>query len=755
MSTHNGNGHHGNGHQGNGHTGNGKGSNGHGLATINSNGNGNGNGRLTTQLLRDLTLSAEAPMAFCVRLLLQQLQWTGRPEELFELISGDPRRMDLVDARNLLLRLGFGSTQMALRSWNQLNPQLLPALYVGPDNVPWVLSRDKAGGVIAGNANGRSLLENLEPGGRLVLVKERGSNERISLLQQIFYRFTNRIGLLYGISLALALLALTLPFYIRAIYNVAIPSDSRVSTLWIFLGVLVLFGLDWILRQWRATVLAQLGGRIDALVGVGLVEKTFGLDLRQIEAMGRQGLNNRQRNLDSLLGYLTGPLALACLDFPFVFIYLLAIGMMSGPLVLVPLVLMVVSGLLVWSLSRFYAGAAEVNIATGIGLGQAQQELVNRFLEVKLANVEWVWLQRLRGLSAQSTSSSLKLNQQVGRLQVITSTTSQLAGVLTLAIGAWLAHTSGEGAVALGNLIAAMFFVWRVFGPFQQLMNALLRFATMRAQYAQLDQFLRLRPTGRPTAVAHQLSALRLRGSVLLDSAACRVGNENTLALTRASLAVAPGQILAITGQAGCGKSTLLRVIDQLYPLVSGSLLFDGKDYRQLTAEAIQRNIAYLMPQVELLPGTVWSNLTAMNPEATADRVRGLCDQLQLLPIIEALPQGFDTELTDAVTYQLPSGVLKLMALAQAVIKDAPILLLDDLSQGLTPEQFDAVLALLPSLRRCTFSGQDRAVILATDNKLLLEKVDLLCILDKGVTAFQGTPDELRARMQRAAPSGS
>jgi ABC-type bacteriocin/lantibiotic exporter with double-glycine peptidase domain len=309
--------------------------------------------------------------------------------------------------------------------------------------------------------------------------------------------------------------------------------------------------------------------------------------------------------------------------------------------------------------------------------------------------------------------------------------------------------------VALGNLIAAMFFVWRVFGPFQQLMSALLRFATMRAQYAQLDQFMRLRPTGRPTAVAHQLSALRLRGSVLLDSAACRVGSENTLALTRASLAVAPGQILAITGQAGCGKSTLLRVIDQLYPLVSGSLLFDGKDYRQLTAEAIQRNIAYLMPQVELLPGTVWSNLTAMNPEATADRVRGLCEQLQLLPIIEALPQGFDTELTDAITYQLPSGVLKLMALAQAVIKDAPILLLDDLSQGLTPEQFDAVLALLPTLRRCTFSGQDRAVILATDNKLLLEKVDLLCILDKGVTAFQGTPDELRARMQRAAPSGS
>jgi ABC-type bacteriocin/lantibiotic exporter with double-glycine peptidase domain len=715
--------------------------------------NGDQRQRLNNLLLRDLTLSSEAPMAFCLRLLLQQIQWTGRPEELFELIGGDPRLMDLVDVRNLLLRLGYGSRQLVIHSWQELSPQLLPGLYVGPDNVPWVLSRDRQGDVIAGNANGRSVLEALAPGGRLVLIQERVSPERVGLLQQIFYRFTSRIGLLYGLSLALALLALTLPFYIRAIYNVAIPSSSAGSTLAIFAGVLVLFGLDWILRQWRATVLAQLGGRVDALVGVGLLEKTFGLDLRQIEAMGRNGLANRQRNLDSLLGYLQGPLALACLDFPFVLIYLAAIALITGWLVLVPLVLMVISALLVWSLSRFYAGAAEVNMATGLGLGQAQQELVNRFLEVKLANVEWVWLQRLRGLSAQSTKSSLTLNQQVGRLQVITSTTSQLAGVLTLAIGAWMASTSGQGPMAMGNLIAAMFFVWRVFGPFQQLMSALLRFATMRAQYQQLDGFLRQRSASRHTAMAFQVSALRLQGSVLLDSGACRIGSDNTLALTRASLAVSPGQILAVTGNAGCGKSTVLRVIDQLYPLVSGTLLFDGKDHRQLATEAIQRNVAYLMPQVELLPGTVWSNLTAMNPEATTAGVEQVCAALQLLPIIASLPRGFDTELTDAIAYQLPHGVLKLLALAQAILKDTPILLLDDLSQGLSPDQFETVLQILPSLRRCLFSGQDRAVILATENKLLLEAVDLLCILDKGVTVFQGTPEELRQRMQRTAPT--
>ena len=704
-------------------------------------------------LLRDLTLSPEAPMAFCLRLLLQQMMWTGRPEQLFELIGTDPRQMDLVDVRNLLLRLGYGSRLERLEAWSQLNPQLLPALYLAPGNTPYVISRTSRGELVAGNVQGRSDLFALPSGGQLLLIQERTSNERLGLIQQLLYRFTSRISLLYAISFGLALLALALPFYVRIIYNLVIPSRSLFSTFCIFLGVLLLFVLEWILRQWRNSILSQLSGRIDALLGVSLVEKLFGLDYRQIEALGQHGLSNRLRNLDGLVAYLQGPLASALLDFPFIVIYLSAIMFIAGPLVLVPVLLMGISGVLVWLLSRYYTGASELNLATGVSIAQAQQELVDRFLEVKLANVEWVWLQRLRGLSAQSTSSSLTINRQVGRLQVVTSTTAQLGGILTLALGAALLDGTNQGPAAMGTLIAAMFFVWRVFTPFQSLMNALLRFDAMRKQYGQLDQFFKLRPSGRnaTTAVSSSTLAPRMRGALLLDSASCRLGSEAVLALTRVSLSVAPGEFLAITGSAGSGKSTVLRVIDQLYPLTSGTLLFDGKDYRQLSTDSIQRNIAYLMPHSQLLPGTVLSNLTAMNPDATLRGVSKICDALGLSTYLNALPEGLNTPLTDEIIYQLPSGVRRLMALAQALIKDTPILLIDDISQGLAPAQFQSVLDAIPLMRRCTFSGQERSLILATDNRLLLEKADRLCILDKGVTSFQGTPEELRARLQSNA----
>lgn len=97
-------------------------------------------------------------------------------------------------------------------------------------------------------------------------------------------------------------------------------------------------------------------------------------------------------------------------------------------MVLIPLVLMGITAILVLVMSRYYGVAADLSLSSEIGIAQAQQELVSRFLEVKQSSLEWVWLQRLRGLSAQSTSSALTINRQLGRLQVVVSTASQLAG---------------------------------------------------------------------------------------------------------------------------------------------------------------------------------------------------------------------------------------------------------------------------------------------------------------------------------------
>ena len=141
-----------------------------------------------------------------------------------------------------------------------------------------------------------------------------------------------------------------------------------------------------------------------------------------------------------------------------------------------------------------------------------------------------------------------------------------------------------------------------------------------------------------------------------------------------------------------------------------------------------------------------------MNSDARFQDVAMVCQMLELHQFFESLPDGYHTTLTEDIIYGIPLGVRRLFSLAQALIKDSPILLIDDLSQGLTPTQFDLVVNLLPSLRRSCFRQQKRSVIVSTENKALLSLADRICILDKGVTAFEGTPEELKRKVQQSSP---
>ena len=446
--------------------------------------------------------------------------------------------------------------------------------------------------------------------------------------------------------------------------------------------------------------------------------------------------------------YLHNSLGPALLDFPFVIIYLIAIYLIAGLLVLVPVTIMAITALLVLLLGKYYDTAGKININSEISVSEAQDELVHRFLEIKQSNLEWVWIQRLRGLSAESTNSSLSINRQIGRLQILVNTSSQLASILTISTGVWIAYSNPTNAELLGTLIAAMFFVWRVFTPFQQLMNAVLRFGLMRRQFKKLDQFLKTRTT---KLVNSSMNDPQLFGGIILDTAACKIGKQNIYALTRASIKINPGEIIAVTGKSGCGKSTLIGVINQICPLTQGTLLFDGRDYRQFSTETIQKNISLVMGNTKLLPGTILTNLSAMNTDVSLQQIHLILNKLQISTYIEALPKGLNTSMSESIFYQLPKGVKKMLALAQALIKDTPILLIDDFTQGLSAEQFDSFMDILPTLCQSELSGKMRSILIATDNHHILEQANQICILDNGLTTFQGSAEDLRKRLQQNA----
>ena len=117
---------------------------------------------------------------------------------------------------------------------------------------------------------------------------------------------------------------------------------------------MLLFFLDWNLRQWRSKELAKIAARIEAVLGLKIIQKLLDLDKNQSKILGSNCLHKQQRNLDSLINYLQSSLGPALLDFPFIIIYLIAIYLIAGALVLIPIILMIITAMIVLILSNYY-----------------------------------------------------------------------------------------------------------------------------------------------------------------------------------------------------------------------------------------------------------------------------------------------------------------------------------------------------------------------------------------------------------------
>ena len=692
------------------------------------------------RLIRDLTLSTNAPLAFCIRKLLMEMRWKGNITELSDLMTKDPSQLDIVDTRNILLCLGYSTKLEKTVDISTVRKSFFPLIFLSSNNSPYVLYADQYDDIYAANPYGKFNLNEIDCEGQFLILEEAEKTRNSPLLKQVFYRFSRKISLLYLISFVLSLLALALPIYLRVVFNVIVPSQNYISALLLLFGTGLLFLLDHNMRRWRSTILKQLFGRLDTLLGVNIIKKFFDLDLAKIEAIGIFGYINKIRSLENVISFGESQLAPAILDFPFVVVYLIAIWLIAGNLALIPIVLMGLLAIIILFLSKYYAGIQELNLNTGISIFQAQQEIVRRFLEIRLSRLEWVWFQNMRALSANSTSTSLSISQQISRLQILISASSQMAGVLTLSIGAWLTITQTRN-LSDGDLIASMFIVWRIFGSFQTLMSTLLRSYITVKQYNQIQSFLLLPESSKKDQI-NSVSSL-IYGSIKLESVSYRTSGSDFF-IKKASFEFPVGSINALTGSEGSGKTTLLKVIAQLYPITGGRLTFDGIDYRQFGRDTIQKSISYVETEPKFLPGSLMYNLTISNPDIKPDKVIELCDELSILQYIYDLPEKFNTVIDQNSASVFPLGIRKMISLARGLIKPASILLVDDLGLGLTYEQFEKLSCLIPKFNFSSETQKSRTVIICSNNNQILKAVDSICILDKGISVFQGSEHDLR-----------
>ena len=689
------------------------------------------------ELFARLTASPSAT-ARMLPALLEGLGWLGEPVQLRNALCGSPQQMDDVDLLNTLANLGFRWDVRRLRG--VLTPDTLPPL-----DFP-VLIRSQQSHALTLIEDLQSLKEVLPRFRRLFIYSFRFEPHRVAEQRQWFQalvlRFRGSIAELYVMSFLISLLTLVLPFYIRAVYNLEIPG-GQVGDLF---GLLPFALLGVVLQIWltqrRQARLADLGAELDLTISIRVMEKLMLLRLPQLERYTPLSLASRLRSFQGLRSYVTGPLALAALDLPFIGVYLVAIAVMSVPLMLLTLVMVLVCFGGVYVVGQLARSLQEPLRRNPANLEPLLLDLLDHFERVKRTGAERLWNARIEQASSEAAMQGLAPLRLQQLLNILTGEFAQLTGALVLATGAGLAIAGGSG-IELGTMIAAMFFVWRVFRPIQMGYQALSRWSQIKPSLDQLNRFMGSADVEPSTSLSDPWVLPMPQGNVELSNVTLRLNALQEPTLSQVSIKIPAGQLVVISGPEGSGRSALLRLIDGQIQPGSGVLRFDGTDSRQFPLSQRRQSVDFLPEQPGLFSASLRENMMIVDPFTDDQAITRSLRALALDELLEG--PGLDRPLSMKGEHSLPPYLSQGIAIARLLLGQAPILLLDQPFRLLDQRRLEALLTVLQQRK-----GHGTTLVVS-DEPRLLELADQIIVMRSGTVSFSGTPQELLAAQQKAA----
>jgi len=320
------------------------------------------------------------------------------------------------------------------------------------------------------------------------------------------------------------------------------------------------------------------------------------------------------------------------------------------------------------------------------------------------------------------------------------------AGYLTLVLaGAWWL---ADGTLAPATLLLFLVLALPVYRQLFEvgLSTMMLRFA--RRALERIESLLREEAMPEPAVPqspsGHDISFERVcfsyeQGRAASATAAAENAAAPLPALYELNCQIPANRLAAIVGPSGAGKSTLVHLIARLWDVDSGAIRLGGVDLREIGTAALHRYVAMVFQDVLLFSGTVLENIRIGKPEATREEVAAAARRAQAHEFITALPQGYDTRIDEGGA-SLSGGERQRISIARALLKDAPVLLLDEATASVDPSAEAQIQRALAELAR------GRSVVVIAHKLKNVRHADQILVLDKGRLVERGTHDELLAK---------
>jgi ATP-binding cassette subfamily B protein len=315
---------------------------------------------------------------------------------------------------------------------------------------------------------------------------------------------------------------------------------------------------------------------------------------------------------------------------------------------------------------------------------------------------------------------------------------STISMMVVLSIGAYLVT---RGQLRVGDVVAFTGFAGMLIARLDQMSAFTSQISEARAK---LEDFYRLEDSAADTAEPDGLRELaNVTGHVRFENVGFEFANSGQ-GIDDVSFEVQAGQTVAIVGPTGAGKTTLINLLQRVFTPLNGRILIDGVDTRSVTRKSLRHSIATVFQDAGLLNRSIEDNIRVGRADATYDEVHAAANAAAAQDFILSKSAGYDTVVGERGG-QLSGGERQRIAIARAVLKDAPILVLDEATSALDVETEDRVKEAIDELRR------DRTTFIIAHRLTTVRDADLVVFMDKGRVVEMGGFAELSMRNGRFA----
>jgi len=341
-------------------------------------------------------------------------------------------------------------------------------------------------------------------------------------------------------------------------------------------------------------------------------------------------------------------------------------------------------------------------------------------------------------LRFQSAAKRLfKANLRSVRIQSISSPLMDSVGALAMALLLWIGRNEIKNNVlSLGLFITFMFLLFKLYDPLRRFAFFYNAFQQAMGASASIFSFFDAQDDVRERARAATLT--RFHQAIKFDDVGFSYSTDDGehQILHNVDLEVNAGEVLAIVGPSGAGKSTLVNLIPRFFDVTFGRILIDGRDLRDLTLASLRRQVAQVTQETILFNDTVHNNIAYGQPDAKRAQVEQAARNALAHDFIMNMPQGYMTVIGEK-GFRLSGGERQRLAIARAIFKNAPILILDEATSSLDAESEALVQTALANLI------QNRTVVVIAHRLSTIRRANRIAVLEGGRITAIGTHDDL------------